>query len=135
MFAFLWLASVWLLPLILHPLWTLSAGILFSLAAGPAFGGADVIHGCEEFSFAGAPTRGQRYLARLGVGGGAVLVFSGLSVVSLEGNLSDVLLRLVLASGSAPAQVSRPERLYALVFAVPLTAFSLGFTLAALARS
>ena len=134
-FAFVWLASVWMLPLILHPLWTLSMGILVAVVAGPAFGGADVIHGCEEFVFAGATTRGHRYLARLVVGGGTVLLFSALSVASLEGNLSDVLLRLVLATGSAPAQVSRPEMLYALVFAVPLATFSLGFALAALAHS
>lgn len=134
-FAFLWLAAVWLLPLAVHPLWTLAVGAAFALAAGPAFGGADVIHGCEEFAFAGAPTRGQRYAARLIVGGGAVLVFSGISVAALEGNLSDILLRLVLATGSGPAQVSRPEVLYALVFAVPFTAFALGFALAALAPS
>ena len=134
-FAFLWLAAVWLLPLVVNPLWTLSAGAAFALIAGPAFGGADVVHGCEEFAFAGAPTRGQRYLARLIVGGGAVLVFSGISVLALEGNLSDILLRLVLATGSAPAQVSRPEMLYTLVLAVPFTAFALGFALAALAPS
>ena len=134
-FAFLWLAAVWLLPLVLNPLWTLGAGTAFALFSGPAFGGSDVIHGCEEFSFAGAPTRGQRYLARMAVGGGAVLLFCGFSVAALEGNLSDVLLRLVLATGSTPAQVSRPEMLYALVFAVPLTVFALGFTLAAMAPS
>jgi hypothetical protein len=133
--AFVWLASVWLLPLVLHPLWTLSVGAVFALVAGPAFGGADVLHGCEEATFAGAPTRAQRYLARLAVGGGAVLGFSGISVAALEGNLSDVLLRLVLATGSAPAQVSRPEMLYGLVLAVPWTAFSLGFAVAALATS
>ena len=133
--AFVWLAAVWILPLALNPLWMLSVGVAFALVAGPAFGGTDVIHGCEESTFAGAPTRGQRYLARLLVGGGAVLGFSGISVMALEGNLSDVLLRLVLATGSAPAQVSRPEMLYALVFAVPWTVFALGFALAALATS
>lgn len=134
-FAFIWLAAVWLLPLVVNPLWTLSAGAAFALIAGPAFGGVDVIHGCEEFAFAGAATRGQRYVARFIVGGGAVLGFSGISVAALEGNLSDILLRLVLATGSAPAMVSRPEMLYALVFAVPLAAFSFGFTLAAMAPS
>lgn len=134
-FAFLWLGAVWLLPLAVDPLWTLLTGAAFALAAGPAFGGADVIHGCEEFTFAGAPTRGQRYLSRMVVGGGAVLLFNGMSVLALERNLSDVLLRLVLATGSAPAQVSRPEMLYALVFAVPFTAYAIGFVIAALAPS
>lgn len=134
-FAFLWLAAVWLLPLAVNPLWTLAIGAVFALTAGPAFGGADVIHGCEEFAFAGAATRGQRYLARIVVGGISVLGFNGMSIVALERNLSDVLLRLVLASGSAPAQVSRPEMLYALVLAVPFTAFAMGFVLAALAPS
>lgn len=134
-FAFLWLAAVWLLPLAVNPLWTLAVGSAFALVAGPAFGGADVIHGCEEFAFAGAATRGQRFLSRLIVGGGAVLVFSGISVAAVEGNLSDILLRLVLATGSAPAQVSRPEMMYALVFAVPFAAFAFGFVLAAMAPS
>jgi hypothetical protein len=134
-FAFLWLAAVWLLPLAVNPLWTLAVGAAFALMAGPAFGGSDVIHGCEEFSFAGAATRGQRFLARLVVGGTAVLTFNAMSILALERNLSDVLLRLVLASGSAPAQVSRPEMLYALVLAVPFTAFAMGFSLSALASS
>ena len=134
-FAFVWLVAVWLLPLVVNPLWTLAVGAAFALATGPAFGGVDVIHGCEEFAFAGPSTRGRRFLARLVVGAVVVLGFTGLSVIALEGNLSDILLRLVLASGSAPAQVSRPEQLYALVFAVPFTVFALSFSLSAMAPS
>ena len=57
-----WLAAFWLIPLVAHPLWILMVGIAYALATGPAFGGANTMDGCEEFSFALPATRRQRFL-------------------------------------------------------------------------
>jgi len=131
-FIFLWLAAVWLLPLFAHPLWILMVGVGYALTAGPAFGGMDVIHGCEEFTFTLPPTRSDRFWARLAVGGGGLLVLTLITVYALEANLSDVLFRLVLDSGLGGVELRRPELLYGLVFAFPFAIFAIGFTVAAL---
>lgn len=131
-FLFGWLVAVWLLPLVAHPLWVLMAGVAYAAAAGPAFGGGDVIHGCEEFAFALPVTRGERFLARLAVGGGCLLALTFMNVFALEANLSDVLLRVFLDTGLGGVEVRRPELLYGLVFAVPFAIFAVGFGVAAL---
>lgn len=130
-----WLAMVWLLPLFAHPLWILGYGLLVAVVAGPAFGGADVIQGCEEFSFSWPVPRRDRFLARLCVGGGSLVAFSLMGVLALEGNLSDVLLRVFVTSGLPATQIRQPILLYGLVLVVPFNVFALGFALAALARS
>ena len=130
-----WLLTVWFLPLVVHPLWLLAFGVVFAAVSGPGFGGADVIHGCEEFSFSLPATRGQKYRARLVVGGGALLAFSLMDVLALEGNLSDVLLRVFVTSGLPAVQLNQPVLLYGLVVAVPFAVFALAFPLAALASS
>lgn len=130
-----WLAAVWILPLVAHPLWLLGYGLLFAVIAGPAFGGSDVIHGCEEFAFGSSIPRGDRYLARLLVGGGSLLAISVMDVLALEGNLSDVLLGIFVTSGWPAVQIGQPLLLYGLVLAVPFTVFAIGFALSALASS
>lgn len=132
---FAWLLTVWLLPLVAHPLWILAFGVVYAAVAGPAFGGADIIHGCEEFTFALPATRAQRYGARLLVGGGSLLAFSLMDVLALEGNMSDVLLRVFVSSGLPAVQLNQPMLLYGLVVAVPVAVFALGFPMAALAAS
>jgi len=130
-----WLAMVWLLPLVAHPLWILGYGLLVAVIAGPAFGGADVIAGCEEFSFSWPVPRRERFVARLIVGGGSLLAVSVMGVLALEGNLSDVLLRVFVTSGLPAVQISQPILLYGLVLVVPFNVFALGFALSALSRS
>lgn len=130
-----WLAVVWLLPLVAHPLWVLLVGIVFALVAGPAFGGSDVIHGCEEFCFALPPTRAQRFTARLLVGGSWLLALTVMDVLALDLNFSDVLFRVFLDTGLATVEVRQPEMLYGLVFAAPFAVFALGFSVAALATN
>ena len=130
-----WLAMVWLLPLVAHPLWILGYGLLVAVIAGPAFGGADVIAGCEEFSFSWPVPRRQRFVARLIVGGGSLVAVSVMGVLALEGNLSDVLLRVFVTSGLPAVQISQPILLYGLVLVVPFNVFALGFALSALSRS
>lgn len=127
-----WLAAVWLLPLIAHPLWTLMVGVTYALVGGPAFGGTDILQGCEEFTFTLPATRNQRFLARLVVGAGGLLLLTWITVVALDANLSDVLLRIFLESGLGGIELRRPELLYALLFAFPFAIFSIGFSVAAL---
>ena len=130
-----WLSTVWFLPLLVHPLWLLGFGVVVAAVGGPAFGGADVIHGCEEFNFAFPATRTQRYWARVLVAGGTLLAFSLMDVLALKGNLSDVLLRVFVTSGLPAVELTQPLLLYGLVLAVPFAVFALAFALAAMASS
>lgn len=131
-----WLAVIWLLPLVAQPLWVVSFPILYALVAAPAFGGADVIHGCEEFMLAMPPTRNERFLSRLLFGGGSLLLFTGMTLAALNLNLSDVLNRLFLDTGLIQGlQVRQPRLLYSLVVVFPFTVFAAGFSMAALART
>ncbi len=134
-FLFLWLAAVWLLPLVVHPLWILVVGVLYALVAGPAFGGADVIDGSEEFAFALPTTRLQRFVARLVVSGAGLLALTLMNVTALDANLSDLLVRLFLDSGLGGVEVRQPEMLFGLVFAFPFAIFACAFTVASLATS
>ncbi len=130
-----WLAAVWILPLVAHPLWLLGYGLLFAVIAGPAFGGSDVIHGCEEFAFGSPIPRSHRYVSRLMVGGGSLLILSVMDVLALAGNLSDVLLGVFVTSGLPAVEIGQPLVLYGLVLAVPFAVFAIGFSLSAMATS
>ena len=128
-----WIAAVWLLPLVVHPLWILMLGVGYALVAGPAFGGADVGASCEEFSFALPVPRGQRFIARLLMAGGGLLLLTVANVFALNANLADILVRAFLDGGLTGFELRQPELLYGLVFAFPFTMFALGFSVAALA--
>jgi hypothetical protein len=134
-FLLLWLAVVWLLPLVAHPLWILSLGPLFAIFAGPAFGGSDILDACEEWTFTFPPTRSERFAARWLLGGSFLVLLSGISILALEGNLSDVLLRVFVSSGLPAVQPTEPLLLYGLVFAAPFAVFAIGFCSSALATS
>src|SRR5437867_2192435 len=75
-FLVLWLLCVWVMPVLAHPGFILLLGGVYALLAGSIYGGQDVVHGCEEFSFSLPATRSERYLARLAVGGGTLLFFT-----------------------------------------------------------
>lgn len=128
-----WLGTVWAVPLLVHPLWVLTPGVLFSLVAGPAFGGVDVIHGVEEFSFAFPVTRSERFLSRLLLGGGLTVFISGAGVFLLEDRLADVVVRAFLSAGIPLGEADPSFLLYSLVIGFPFTVFALGFSVAALA--
>jgi hypothetical protein len=98
-FILAWIAAVWLLPLVVHPLWILMLGAAYALVAGPSFGGADVVAGCEEFTFALPVPRARRFVARLAVGGGGLLLLTAANVFALNANLADILVRVFLDSG------------------------------------
>lgn len=134
-FLIFWLLVVWVIPLIAHPLWILTVGPLFAMVAGPAFAGVDILEGCEEGSFSLPSPRHERFLARLAVGGGTLVLLSLMTILALEGNLSDVLLRVFLSSGLPDIQPTQPMLLYGLVIAAPFAIFAFSFAAAALATS
>jgi hypothetical protein len=134
--AVLWLVLVWTLPLFANPGWLLGFGLFYALLAGPAFGGKDVIEGCEEFCLALPPDRSQRYLARLAIGAGGLVLFTGLDFIALGLDLSQAIARLYIETGFLrPVEVFQPRLLYGLVAALPWAVFGLGFALAANAPS
>src|SRR5882724_1584046 len=116
-----WLACVWVLPLYANAAWILLFGGLYALVAGPIYGGSDTIEGCEEFTFALPPTRGERYLSRLAMGGGTVLLFTALDLLALGLDLPQVLAKLYVDTGLIrPRPVFKSGLLYGLVLALPV---------------
>jgi hypothetical protein len=135
-FLILWLGAVWLLPFFTHSGWILFIAAAFALVAGPVYGGGDTIDGCEEFSFALPATRGERYMARLTVAGGALLLFTVLDLVALGLELPQFLARLYIDTGLIdPLPVIKPRLLYGLVLAFPFAVFAFSFGLSAVSHS
>jgi hypothetical protein len=131
-----WLAAVWMLPVYTNPGWILAFGLAYALLAGPAFGGKDVLEGCEEFTFALPATRSERFWSRLLMGGGMLILFTLMDLVALGLDLSQAIARLYIDTGLLrPVDVLTPGLLYGLVVAFPLAVFSLAFSVAANARS
>lgn len=135
-FLAVWLVGVWVLPLFTHPGWILILGPLYAFMAGPVYGGGDVLNGCEEFSFALPPTRAERYWSRLIIGGGSLLLITGINLLALGLDLPQVLARLYVETGIIrPVPVLKPGLLYGLVVALPVASFSFAFTISALTHS
>ena len=131
-----WLASVWALPLYANPAYILMLGALFAIIAGPVFGGSDTLNGCEEFTFALPPTRAERYMARLTVGGGALLLLTAIDMLALGLDLPQILAKLYVGSGLIrPWPVFRSGLLYGLVLVLPASIFSISFVISAITRS
>ncbi|MFZ9854012.1 MAG: hypothetical protein ACO3I0_02755 [Limisphaerales bacterium] len=135
LFLALWLLAMWVLPRFAHPLWTLAFGGFFAVVAGPVLGGSDVMGGCEEYSFSMPITRRQRFDSRLLFATGWLVVFTLLNLQVLYPNLADLILSFFVSTGVATVDVRRPELLYGTVFAVPLAALAIGFTVASLATT
>ncbi|MBM3834559.1 MAG: hypothetical protein FJ403_15060 [Verrucomicrobia bacterium] len=132
----LWLSGVWALPVLAHPGWILLLGGIYALLAGPAYGGTDILEGCEEFSFSLPATRGQRYVARMALGGGTLLVLSLMNVLALGLDLPQVLARLYVETGLIkPLPVLKPGLLYGLILALPVTIFAFSFALSSATHS
>ncbi|MBI2928510.1 MAG: hypothetical protein HYY24_22810 [Verrucomicrobia bacterium] len=136
LFLGVWLVGVWTLPLFTHPGWILLLGAAYALAAGPAYGGGDVLHGCEEFSFALPATRTERYLARLAVGLGTLLFLTTINLLALGLDLPYVLGRLYIKTGLVrPEPMLKTGLLSSLVAALPVAVFCFGFALSAITHS
>jgi hypothetical protein len=132
----LWLMGVWLLPLFVHPGWILVIGGFYALLAGPAYGGGDVLEGCEEFSFSLPATRSERYRARIIVGGGSLLFLTAINLLALGLDVPHVLARLYIDTGLIqPKTILKTGLLYGLVLALPFAVFAFSFTLSSATRS
>jgi hypothetical protein len=135
-FLAVWLLAVWTLPLFTHPGWILILGGLYALMAGPMYGGADVLEGCEEFTFALPPTRAERFFSRLIVGLGTLLFLCFMNVVALGLDLPQILARLYVQTGIIkPLPVIKPGLLYGLIVALPVTVFAIAFTISTVTHS
>ena len=131
-----WLASVWILPMYVNPACVIFLGAVFAIVAGPVFGGSDTSEGCEEFTFSLPPTRAERYLARLAVGGGALLLLTAIDLLALGLDLPQILAKLYVGSGLIhPWPVFKSGLLYGLVLMLPVTVFSFSFVISAITHS
>jgi hypothetical protein len=131
-----WLAGVWVLPLYASPTWILLFGGVYALLAGPIFGGSNTLDGCEEFTLALPPTRGERYLARLIVGGSVLLLLTAMDLLALGLDLPQILARLYVNAGLIrPRPIFNTGLLYSLVLTLPLMIFALSFVLSAVTHS
>ena len=135
-FLIVWLFCAWLLPLFAHPGWILLVGVAYALLAGPIYGGTDAIEDCEEFTLSLPPTRSDRFLARLLLGGGTVIMFVGLDWIVLGLDWSSTMNQLYITTGIiTPTPALKPGLLYGLVLALPMAVFSISFTLSSIVRS
>jgi len=130
-----WLFGVWVFPL--PPLYfLLPFGVIGAMILAPSFGGADAQEESEEFSFSLPPTRAQRYVVRLGLGGGALLA---MLVVGLLSGLFDLPQRvwgLLFESGfTVPFRQLHQPTVYALAIAAPVAVFGECFAAGASLRT
>ena len=129
-----WLACGWVLLLFYHPGFIIAFGVIYALLAGPRLGGADAAEGSEEFAFALPPTRAERYLARLALGGSTVLLFTVLGVVTIALDMPQTVWGLFVNSGfTEPFPACQERFLYPLAVAIPFAVFAFSFALAATA--
>jgi hypothetical protein len=130
-----WLIGVWILPIGPHA-FLIPFGVIAAAILGSTVGGSDTVDGTEEFSFALPPTRSQRYVARLGLGGIALL---GLLVLAIGAFLLDAPQRLwglLFQSGYTESFTPfLPGFLWGLSLALPVAVFGETFAAGSLARS
>src|SRR5690242_10773779 len=131
-----WLVGIWVLSIYAERSWILLFGGVYALWAGPRFGGSDTIDGCEEFTFALPPTRGEHYATRLIVGAGALLLFTAMDLLVLGSDLPQMLAKIYVQAGMLqPQPVLKSGLLYGLVLTLPAAVFAISFTLSALTHS
>lgn len=131
----LWLIGQWILPMFWNPWVVLVFGAVFALWIGAAAGGFDAAEGSEEFSFALPATRGQRYLVSMALGGSAILLLTGASLLAIGLDLPQRLWGIFVNSGFTEPCPPAEGYTYALAFSVPVAAFAFSFAIAALERS
>ena len=134
-FLLLWLLGAWMIPFVAHPGWILAIGLGYALLAGPAYGGTDAVEGCEEFTLSLPATRTERYLARMMLGLGTLMMFVALDFVVLGLDWTATVHRVFINAGIVESSPNlKPGLLYGLALAMPLFIFSLSYSLASVAR-
>lgn len=136
----LWTISLWVLVALPHPACILALGSLFAAFIARDVAGSDQAEGCEEFSLALPPTRSQRFLTRLLVGGVPLVFLVMAGVVAIRLEWPQALWGLVVDSGFTGSFFEHAPKSPGLLWdllgvAVPVALFSWTFTLCALAPS
>jgi hypothetical protein len=135
-FLAVYLVLGWVLEIFFHPGFVLGFGAIVAMFAGVAFGGGDAAEGSEEFAFALPPTRGERYVARLALGGAVVGAFVSLGLLSVALDLPQLVWGVFVNSGfTEPFPEARPGFIYALAFAIPAAAYAATFAVASIAQT
>lgn len=118
-----WLFGIWVFPI--HPaMFLIPFGVLSACVIAPTFGGSDVAEGTEEFSFSLPPTRSQRYLTRLGLGGGALAAMLLVGILAGLFNLPQKVWGLVFDSTlTTPFTPISHGVVYVLAFVLPMATF------------
>jgi hypothetical protein len=130
-----WLLGIWVLAI--HPLYfLLPFGIVSALLIAPSFGGSDAAEGSEEFSFALPPTRSQRYLVRLTLGGGILTSLLLVGVAAAAFDLPQKLWSLLFETGfTVPFSKTEVDFVYVLSVVLPMAVFSECFAAGSSSRS
>jgi uncharacterized membrane protein len=130
------LTGGWALMLFHHPGWIIGTGSLLAIISGLVFGGSDVSDGSEEFAFALPPTRSQRYVSGLVLGGGTVLAYCLIGVLGIALNLPQYAWSLVVDSGFTASFGPWSETyLYFLAIVIPLLMFACTFACESLSQT
>jgi len=130
------LTGGWVLMLFHHPGWIIATGSIFAAISGMVFGGADAADGSEEFAFALPPTRSQRYISGIVLGGGAVLAYCLIGTLSIVLDLPQFLWSLVVDSGfTTPFGPWTETYLYFLSIVIPLLVFACTHVCASLSQT
>jgi len=130
-----WLLGVWVVPI--HPMiFLIPFGVISACILGPTFGGSDAAEGSEEFSFALPPSRAQRFMVRLALGGGTLLGLQAIALLAGLLNLPQDLWSLVFESGyTAPFAPALPPVIAGLACALTAAAFADMFVAGSSSRS
>jgi hypothetical protein len=131
----IWLLAVWVVPI--HPaFFMIPFGVLAACVIAPSFGGSDASEGSEEFSFALPPSRAQRYLVRLALGGGTLLLLMAGSLAAALFDLPQAIWGIVFESGyTVPFATPPAPFVYGLACALTAGVFADAFAAGACSRT
>jgi hypothetical protein len=130
-----WVIGVWILACFTHPAWQLVLGLIFAQMAAMQFGGADVYDGTEEFAFGLPPRRITRYLVRLCLGAGTMLLLGWAGLVATWFRIPQAVWGLVVESGFTEPGPAASAEWYAGAAVYPALAFALLFAFSATCQS
>lgn len=131
-----WVLCTWVLMVFFSPGLMMLFGVVWAWVAAVSLGGSDIAEGCEEFTFSLPPTRRQRFLVRLALGGLPLLAMLVVGFTAVAFDLPQTLWGLFVETGfTEPFDAGRSASPYATWTAAILYAYITGFAAAAGARS
>jgi hypothetical protein len=130
-----WVFGVWVIPFT-PAVFMLLFGVVAACLLAPSFGGSDASEGSEEFSFALPPSRAQRYLVRLGLGGGVLMALMVAALLAALFDLPQALWGLLFESTmTVPFAETRPPFVLGLACALAAAIFADAFAAGACCRT